>query len=63
MKLYIDGVLIATTASPVVDFGSWMFHNYSLGYGGGSFWKGSLDDVRFYKRVLTPSDVIALKNL
>jgi len=63
LKLYIDGVLIGTTPSPVVDFGSWLLHNYRLGYGGGSFWKGSLDDVRFYKRVLSSSDIIALKNL
>jgi hypothetical protein len=63
MKLYIDGVLIGTTSSPVVDFGSWLFHNYTLGYGGGVFWKGSLDDVRFYKRVLSLSEIIALKNL
>ena len=63
LKLYIDGVLIATTPSTPVDFGSWVLHNYRLGYGGGSFWKGSMDDLRFYKRVLAPSEVIALKNL
>jgi len=63
MKLYIDGVLIGTTASPVVDFGPSLLHNYSLAYVGGGFWKGSLDDVRFYKRVLSLSDIIALKNL
>ena len=62
MKLYIDGVLIGTTASPVVDFGPSFLHNYTLGYLG-NFWKGSLDDVRFYKRVLSLSDIIALKNL
>ena len=60
MKLYIDGVLIGTTPSTPVDFGNWVLHNYGLGNFG---WKGSLDDVRFYKRVLSPSDVIALKNL
>lgn len=63
MKLYIDGVLMETTTSPVVDFGTDLLHNYMLGYGGGLFWKGSLDDVRFYRRVLSPSDIIALKNL
>jgi len=60
MKLYIDGVLIGTTPSTPVDFGAWVLHSYRLGYNG---WKGSLDDVRFYKRVLSASDVIALKNL
>ena len=63
MKLYIDGVLIATTSSPLVNFGTDLLHTYTLGYGGGLFWKGSLDDVRFYKRVLSLSDIIALKNL
>lgn len=60
MKLYIDGVLIGTTPSTAVDFGAWVLHSYGLGENG---WKGSLDDVRFYKRVLSLSDVIALKNL
>jgi hypothetical protein len=63
LKLYIDGVLIATTPSTAVDFGSWLLHNYRLGYGFGSYWKGSMDDLRFYKRVLSPSEIIALKNL
>ena len=60
MKLYIDGVLIGTSPSTPVDFGAWTLHNYGLGQNG---WKGALDDVRFYKRVLSLSDVIALKNL
>ena len=63
LKFYIDGVLIGSTPSPVVDFGSWVLHNYTLAYGGGGYWKGSLDDVRFYKRVLSLSDITALKNL
>ena len=63
MKLYMDGVLVGTTPSTPVDFGSWTLQNYRLGYGFGSHWKGSMDDLRFYKRVLSPSDVIALKNL
>lgn len=63
LKLYIDGVLIGTAPSTAVDFGSWILHNYRLGYGGGSFWKGSLDDVRFYKRVLSSSDVAKLAAL
>jgi len=63
LKLYIDGVLIGTAPSTAVDFGSWVLHNYRLGYGGGAYWKGSLDDVRFYKRVLSPSEIIMLKNL
>ncbi|HEV8284562.1 MAG TPA: LamG domain-containing protein [Chitinophagaceae bacterium] len=62
MKLYIDGVLIGTAPSPVVDFGSWVLHNYRLGYGGGSYWKGAIDDLRFYKRVLTASEVTQLYN-
>ena len=60
LKLYIDGVLIGTAPSTTVDFGAWVLHNYRLGYHG---WKGSLDDVRFYKRVLSSTEINMLKSL
>ena len=62
LKLYIDGVLIGTAPSSATDFGSFVLHNYGLGYGGGSFWKGSLDDVRFYGRVLSSIEITTLAN-
>jgi len=63
LKLYIDGVLIGTSPSPAEVLPYTPLHNYLLGYGGGSYWKGSADDLRFYKRVLSAAEVIKLKNL
>ena len=62
LKLYIDGVLIGTAPSPAESLLG-ALHSYCLAYGGGSYWVGSIDDVRFYKKVLSPAEVTALKNL
>ena len=63
LKFYIDGVLIGTSPSPA---GAGPFNpadNYSVGYSFGNiYWKGSLDDLRFYKRVLTPAEITTLAN-
>lgn len=63
MKLYIDGNLIGTAPSPAINLGAFLLHNYELAYAGTSYWKGAMDDLRFYKRVLSASEVIQLKNL
>ena len=63
LKLYIDGVLIGTSPSPAESLPLTPLHNYLLGYGGGSYWKGSVDDLRFYKRVLSSTEIAMLKNL
>jgi len=63
MNLYIDGILIGTSPTPAGAGPYFPTDNYNLGYGWGSYWKGSMDDLRFYKRVLTASEVTQLYNL
>ena len=63
LRFYIDGILIGTSPSPV---GAGPFDptdNYWLGYAFGNiFWKGSMDDLRFYQRVLTAAEINTLAN-
>jgi len=63
VRLYIDGSLNATVSEPG-SFGH-LFSNYVLGIDP-TFehrWTGFVDDLRFYSRTLTPSDVQKLYNL
>ena len=61
LKFYVDGILIgsaptpAGTVLPLTNF-------YKLAYGSGIFWKGSMDDLRFYERVLSADEVNTLAN-
>ena len=64
MKLYIDGVLIGTSPTPAVSGPYPSLGNYNVGsYGSATYWKGSMDDLRFYKRVLSAAEVSQLYNL
>jgi len=66
LKFYIDGVLIGTSPTPAGYTPPSTTNEYAIGYGynnGYKYWKGSLDDFRIYKRVLTISDINKLKNL
>jgi hypothetical protein len=66
LKFYIDGVLVATAPSPAGSGPSDLITDYNIGYGfnnGYKYWKGSMDDLRIYKRVLTSTEVNKLKNL
>jgi hypothetical protein len=66
LKYYIDGTLIGTSPTPAGYTPPANTSEYAIGYGynnGYKYWKGSLDDFRIYKRVLSQSDVIKLKNL
>ena len=57
LNFYIDGVLIGTSPSPAGAGPFDLTNNYSIGYSFGNiFCKGSLDDLRFYKRVITPGE-------
>jgi hypothetical protein len=64
MALYIDNQLISKTSNIFnINVRS---TQYILGYAlglGGTFWNGSIDDLRFYNRTLTASDVQKLYNL
>jgi len=62
LKFYIDGVLIGTSPSPAGAGPFVPAHNYSVGYALDIYWKGSLDDLRFYKRVLTLDEINTLAN-
>ena len=62
VKLYIDGVL--RNNYPATGSIAPQTVKYYLGYNWlGDYWKGYIDDLRFYSRTLTPSDVTALYNL
>lgn len=65
-KFYIDGKLVGST--PILTAGAVPYSTtqYLLGFGynaGYKYWKGSLDDLRIYNRVITATEVQALFNL
>ena len=62
LKVYIDGVLIGSSPTPANTGNYFATDNYLLGYGYGSYWKGSMDDLRFYKRVLSATEISTLAN-
>lgn len=62
MKFYVDGVLIGTAPTPAGAGPYLPLEYYQLGYGTGYFWKGSMDDLRFYARVLSADEVNTLAN-
>lgn len=66
LKFYIDGVLQAMGSSAADSGPIVPKSDYLLGYGynaGYKYWMGSMDDLRFYKKILSDSEVQALKNL
>lgn len=59
---YMDGVLKDSNNTP--DFVPASLSDYFIGcLPGYGLWKGSIDDLRFYSRTLSASDVTALYNL
>jgi len=65
LKLYLDGVYVGYSKNPMNY--SWANIKQLIGYtpiiGGNAYWMGSMDDLRYYSRTLTTSDVTALYNL
>ena len=64
MTMYVDNQKIGATSNTftVVD----EFTKYLLGYShgmAGKYWQGTIDDLRFYNRTLTASEVQQLYNL
>ena len=62
MKLYVDGILIGTSPTPTGASDYVSHDDYLVGYGGGQYWKGSMDDLRFYARTLSPAEISTLAN-
>ena len=60
MKLYVDGVLVGSSPTPKGAGDYDPFNDYKVGYGGSGNWKGTMDDLRFYSRVLTPGEISTL---
>jgi hypothetical protein len=66
LKFYIDAVLIGSSPTPAGYTPPATTSDYNIGYGynlGYKYWQGSMDDLRIYKRVLSTSDIVKLKNL
>ena len=64
VKLYVDGNLEGTSNSPQPFFDDILYYRIGVtSYYPDSFWKGAVDDVRFYSRTLSASDVEKLYNL
>jgi gliding motility-associated-like protein len=64
-KLYRNGVLISsTTQFPITSFGTSSKFNIGLRHdnGGTPYLNGAIDDVVFYNRVLTSSEIMSLYN-
>jgi hypothetical protein len=65
LKLYIDGNYIGYSKNPM----NYSFANikqrigYWMGVNGNQYWTGCMDDLRYYTRTLSATDVQALYNL
>lgn len=65
-KFYIDGKLIGSSAIQTTTVDPITMSEYVIGYcynAGVRYWKGSLDDLRIYKRVISATEIQALFNL
>lgn len=63
LRMYVDGMFVGSVASPDVE--NLTTAIYMLGYGNTTAdrWRGAIDDLRFYSRTLSDSEVKALFNL
>lgn len=63
LKFYVDGVFIGSSFNPSPIYTGFI-SDYHIGgwYLANAFWRGSMDDVRFYSKVLSPSEVQMLFN-
>jgi hypothetical protein len=59
LRIYKNGFLQETAAGPVLPW-YWGLEPGEIGSEGQTFWKGSLDDLRIYNRVLSATDIAAI---
>jgi len=62
LKFYIDGVLIGSAATPAGAGPYPALDKYILAHAYGNYWKGSMDDLRFYSRILSAAEINTLAN-
>ncbi|HEX6847031.1 MAG TPA: LamG domain-containing protein [Chitinophagaceae bacterium] len=62
LQFYVDGILIGTSPTPSGIGPFPLLSYYKLAYGNDVFWKGALDDLRFYARVLSAGEINTLAN-
>ena len=63
LSFYIDGRLIGSSPTPAGSGPYPLLYKYLVGYGfnnGYEYWKGSLDDLRLYNRVLSATELYNL---
>lgn len=63
LKFYVDGNLISSIVSPDVYAQSVAYYVIGSGYTIDPSWHGAIDDLRFYTKTLSASEVQALFNL
>ena len=61
LRLYMDGQLITYTGNDITY--PKLFEDYFVGYRNNEWFEGSVDDLRFYSRTLSATDVQALYKL
>ncbi len=65
IEIFLDGELVATSQSQLVDGSVSNNHNLFIGRRGGStlrFFKGVIDDVRVYSRAISAEEILTLFN-
>jgi len=63
LSFYMDGKLIGSSPTPAGSGPYSLVSEYLIGYGynnGMQYWKGSLDDLRIYNRVLSSTELLNL---
>jgi hypothetical protein len=64
LKFYVDGNYVGNSINPITPWGGSAFPYYLAYYPSVNLmWQGALDDLRFYSRTLTASEVQAIYNL
>ena len=65
IELFLNGILVATSQSQLVDGNVSNSHNLFIGRRGGStlrFFKGAIDDIRIYSRAISAEEILTLYN-